>query len=64
MDPVRIPAAEAYRQVKAGKALLVCAYPDEAKCSTMRLEGAISRTEFESRLSGIKKDQEIVFYCA
>jgi hypothetical protein len=64
MEPVRIPAAEAYRQVKTGKALLVCAYPDEAKCNTMKLEGAVSRTEFESRLSGIKKDQEIVFYCA
>jgi hypothetical protein len=64
MEPVRISAAEVYGQIKAGKALLVCAYPDEAKCSTMKLEGAISRTEFESRLPGIKKDQPIVFYCA
>ena len=64
MEPVRMPAGEVYGQVKAGKALLVCAYPDEAKCSTMKIEGAISRTEFESRLPGIKKDQAIVFYCA
>lgn len=64
MEPVRIRAAEVYGQVKAGKVLLVCAYPDEAKCSKMKLEGAISRTEFESRLPGIKKDQTIVFFCA
>jgi len=64
MEPARIPAAEVYGQVKAGKALLVCAYPDEAKCSTMKIEGAISRTEFESRLPKVKKDQAIVFYCA
>jgi hypothetical protein len=55
---------EVNRQVKEGKALLVCAYPDEAKCNTMKIEGAISRTEFESRLPGIKKDQGIIFYCA
>jgi hypothetical protein len=63
MEPGRIPAAEVYRQVKEGKAILVCAYPDEAKCSTMKIEGAISRIEFESRLPGIQKDQAIIFYC-
>ncbi len=64
MEPTRIPPTEVDRQVKAGKALLVCAYPDEEKCSSVKLEGAISLAEFESRFPGIKKDQEIVFYCA
>ena len=64
MEPVRTSPAEIYPHVRNGKALLVCAYPDDAKCSTMKLEGAIFRTEFESRLRGIEKDQEIVFYCA
>lgn len=64
MEAIRTPAAEVYRLVRAGNALLVCAYPDEGTCSKMKLEGSISRTDFESRLPGIKKDQEIIFYCA
>jgi hypothetical protein len=60
----RISPQDAHRQVTAGQAILVCAYEDETKCSTMMLQGAISLKEFESRLPNIKKDQPIVFYCA
>ena len=60
----RISPQDAYRQVTSGQALLVCAYEDEAKCNTMKLQGAISLKEFESRLPNIKKDQPIIFYCA
>jgi hypothetical protein len=63
-EPARISPAEAYQKVKAGTALLVCAYPDDATFKKMQLEGAISLKEFESRLPGLKKDQEIIFYCA
>jgi len=63
-EPPRISAAEAYQKVKAGTALLVCAYPEDETFKKMQLEGAISLKEFESRLSGLKKDQEIIFYCA
>jgi hypothetical protein len=30
----------------------------------VQLQGSISLVEFESRLSGLPKDQEIIFYCA
>ena len=61
---VRIPPKEAYAQVAAGKALLVCAYESEKTCSTIMLEGAITLKEFQGRLAGLKKDQPIIFYCA
>jgi hypothetical protein len=63
-EPARISPAEAYQKVKAGTALLVCAYPDDETFRKMQLEGAISFKNFESRLAGMKKDQEIIFYCA
>jgi hypothetical protein len=62
MEPKRIPAEEVYRKLKANEALLVCAYEDEAKFKMMQLESAISIHEFKSRLSSLKKDQEIIFY--
>jgi hypothetical protein len=61
-EPVRISPAAAYQKVNAGNALLVCAYPDDETFKKMQLEGAISLKEFESRLPGLKKDQEIIFY--
>ena len=61
-EPARISPAEAYQKVKAGSALLVCAYPDDATFRKMQLEGAISFKQFESRLPDLKKDQEIIFY--
>jgi hypothetical protein len=64
MEPIRISPLEAYRRAKDGNAILVCAYPDEETCSKMRLQGAITRTEFQDRLSEVKKGQEIIFYCA
>jgi hypothetical protein len=63
-EPPRVSPAEAYQKVKAGTALLVCAYPEDATFRKMQLEGAISFKEFESRLPSLKKDQEIIFYCA
>jgi hypothetical protein len=61
-EPLRVLPAEAYQKAKAGTALLVCAYPDDETFKKMQLEGAISLKEFESRLPGLKKDQEIIFY--
>jgi hypothetical protein len=61
-EPARISPAEAYQKVKAGSALLVCAYPDDATFKKMQMEGAISFKQFESRLPDLKKDQEIIFY--
>jgi rhodanese-related sulfurtransferase len=53
-----------YNRVRAGKALLVCAYDEEEKFVKFRLEGAISLKELESQLPKLPKDREIVFYCA
>ena len=64
LEPKRVSAEEVHEKLKAGKALLVCAYEDEAKFKKVRLEGAISLNEFHSKLSSLLKDQEIVFYCA
>ena len=64
MPAVRIGPEEAYRSVKAGEAILVCAYDDEAAFQKMRLETAISLGDFQKRLPGISKEQVIIFYCA
>jgi hypothetical protein len=64
MEPIRITPTEAYKQVRAGSALLVCAYLDEGVCKDIMLEGAISLAAFEKKLPGLKKDQGIIFYCA
>ena len=64
IDVALITPEDARARVKAGKALLVCAYPEEWTFQEMRLEGAISLKTFEKRLSSVSKDQEIIFYCA
>jgi len=61
-EPKRVTPEEIYQRVKSKAALLVCAYDDDAKFKRMQLEGAISFNEFQSRLSSLAKDQEIVFY--
>ena len=62
--PMRVTPQEVYPRVKAGETLLVCAYPDEAKCRSLQLDGALTFQDFQTRLSSIPKNQEIVFYCA
>ncbi len=62
LEPERVTPEEAYNKLKSGKALLVCAYEDEMRFKSMRLEGAISLSEFKSKLPSLAKDQEIVFY--
>ena len=63
-EPIRISPEEARASVTSGSALLVCAYDDEQKFKRVHLEGAISFSEFKSRLSLLPKDDEIIFYCA
>lgn len=64
MEPTRISAREARESVRAGRAILVCGYEDDAKFETYHMDGAISFKEFQSRLPSLSKSQEIVFYCA
>ena len=63
-DPIRIPVKEARRKVTSGSALLVCAYDDDEKFKNNHLQGAISLSEFQAKLSSLSTVQEIIFYCA
>jgi len=63
-EPERVGPGEIYEKLKAGAALLVCAYDNEDKFKVLHLEGAISLHELRSRLEALPKDQEIIFYCA
>ena len=62
-EPKRVTAEEVYDKLNSGKALLVCAYEDEAKFKKLQLGGAISLSAFQSKLPSLSKDHEIVFYC-
>lgn len=62
-DIQRISPEMTYEKVRAGDAILVCAYGD-GKCKDILMEGALLRGEFETMLSTLPKDQEIIFYCA
>jgi len=64
VEPKRVSAEEVHEKLKSGKAILVCAYEDESKFKEVHLQGAISLSKFQSKLSSLSKDQEIIFYCA
>lgn len=64
ITPERIGPEDAYKKVRSGEALFVCAYDSEEKFATLKLQGAISVTEFKSMLPYLPKDREIIFYCA
>jgi hypothetical protein len=65
MDVPRISVEALRRRLTNGsKILLVCGYDSEERFREMELEGAISWGAFQSRLSSLPFDQEIVFYCA
>jgi rhodanese-related sulfurtransferase len=64
IEPKRVSPEEVHQKLIMDKALLVCAYEDEAKFKKVHLQGAISINEFKSKLPSLSKDQEIVFYCA
>ncbi len=61
---LRVSPDEAHQRVRAGKALLVCAYESEETCKSIHLAESIFLGEFKSRLVSMPKDQEIIFYCA
>jgi hypothetical protein len=56
----RISVEQAH--ARAGQALLVCAYEDEAKCRVLNLSGSISLASLRSRAALLPKTQEIIFY--
>jgi len=60
----RVSPGEVRGRVASGSALLVCAYDNDETFNQNRLEGAISLSEFKSRLPALPNDQQILFYCA
>ncbi len=63
-DARRISPAAARRAMDENDALLICGYEDPEKYRAYHLEGSISFSELRSRLDGIAKDRELIFYCA
>ena len=61
-EAVRISPEGARENVVAGKALLICAYADDAKLAQYHLEGAISLSSFQAQVGSLPKDQELIFY--
>ena len=62
MGVARIGPDEARAAVVKNEALLVCVY-DEDACKDILLEGAMLRSEFESKLASLPNSQTIIFYC-
>ncbi|HEY3488607.1 MAG TPA: hypothetical protein VGK27_00635 [Candidatus Deferrimicrobiaceae bacterium] len=60
----RIHPSDARIKAQRGEALLVCAYEDEDKYRSLRLDGAISLQEFRALVPTLDRRKEIVFYCA
>ncbi len=60
----RITPEETFQKLRAGRAMLVCAYESEEQCRNPQLDGAVFLSEFRAKLPALPKDQEIVFYCA
>jgi len=66
MAAQRIPVSEAHHKMveEPSGALLVCAYDDETSCKEIRIDHALSMKEFRAREARLRRDQEIIFYCA
>ncbi len=61
---IRITPEETYQKLRAGIALLACAYDSEEQFGNLRLEGAISFSELKAKRPALSKDEEIILYCA
>ena len=61
--PERIDVSAARSRLSEG-ALLVCAYDDDERWRQNRLEGAISLADLRAKEKSLRKDQEVIFYCA
>jgi hypothetical protein len=63
-NPEFVSPEETHQKLETGAALLVCAYDSDEKFKANSLEGAISLDAFQSKVTSLPKDQEIIFYCA
>jgi hypothetical protein len=60
----RISVEKARQKTLSGESLFVCAYDDDASCNEIRLDRGISLAEFESKISDVSKEREIIFFCS
>ena len=60
-EAIRISPEEAHERVASGKALLICAYADDAKFEKYQLEGAISLSSFKKKLGACRKIKNSFF---
>ena len=63
-DVERVGVEEARPDVRAGRALLVCAYDDDKKCGKLRLEHSVSLHDLQRRVESVPRNQTLIFYCA
>jgi len=58
----RLSPKEAHEMSESKQALLVCAY-DRSHCPGTHLAGFITLEELWARVSALRPDQEIIFFC-
>ena len=64
-EPTRISVQDVRAKLQSGAStMLVCSYKDDAKFQALALDGATAYSKFESQLSSLGKDHDLVFYCA
>ena len=59
----RIGPQETRQLVTSGQALLVCSYSDK-RCKSLRLEGALLRSELDEKIKDLPMNQQLIFYCS
>jgi hypothetical protein len=64
-EGARIEPSEVLNRQSSGRRLwLVCAYDDEAKCAQLKIDHALTLSQFASKVPSLSRNEEIVFYCA
>jgi hypothetical protein len=63
-DAPRMDVQTAHQKVVDGEALLICAYEDDERCQSIRLEGSIMMKDLMEQLPWLPREQEFIFYCA
>jgi hypothetical protein len=63
MSDSRIDGDEARRQVQDGRAVLVCAYDDDARCARAGVPEAMPYREFQDRFVNLPWSRRLIFVC-
>jgi hypothetical protein len=64
-DVPRVEPSEVMKKQGSGRKMwMVCAYDDEAKCTQLRIDSALTMSQFTAQVPSLSREEEIVFYCA